>query len=76
MNKLRQHSPRPTAFPELNELLQQLTQCVQRILGENFAGAYLQGSFAVGDADMHSDCDFLIPVHRPITRPLCRSSAG
>jgi hypothetical protein len=30
-------------------------------------GAYLQGSFAVGDADMASDCDFLIPVHGPIT---------
>ena len=30
-------------------------------------GAYLQGSFAVGDADMYSDCDFLIPVRRPVT---------
>ena len=30
------------------------------ILGDNFLGAYLQGSFALGDADEHSDVDFVI----------------
>ncbi len=30
-------------------------------------GVYLQGSFAMGDADVYSDCDFLIPVHVPVT---------
>ena len=61
------HNPSPTQFPELNELLRDLTERAADILGDNFVGAYLQGSFAVGDADMHSDCDFLIPVHGPIT---------
>jgi hypothetical protein len=61
------HNPSPTRYPELNELLQELTGRAAEILGDNFVGAYLQGSFAVGDADMHSDCDFLIPVHGPIT---------
>lgn len=56
-----------TPYAELNELLQELTTSTRRILGDNFAGAYLQGSFALGDADLQSDCDFLIPVHRPIT---------
>ena len=58
---------RPTQYEELNRLLEELTQRAQDILGDNFAGAYVQGSFAVGDADLHSDCDFLIPVHRPLT---------
>jgi predicted nucleotidyltransferase len=57
----------PTEFAELNDVLADLTQQARRILGGNFVGAYLQGSFAVGDADIHSDCDFLIPVHGPIT---------
>ena len=57
----------PTQFPELNEILLELTERTMSILGANFVGAYLQGSFAVGDADIHSDCDFLIPVHSPVT---------
>ena len=57
----------PTQFPDLNFLLTGLTQRARSILGTNFVGAYLQGSFAVGGADRDSDCDFLIPVHGPIT---------
>ena len=44
-------------------MLAELAERAAAILGDNFAGAYLQGSFAVGDADLQSDCDFLIPVH-------------
>jgi len=54
--------PRATPFPELNELLVELVERVRDILGETFVGAYVQGSFAVGDADEQSDCDFLIPI--------------
>jgi predicted nucleotidyltransferase len=50
----------PTTFPELNALLRELVASVRTILGENFCGAYLQGSFAAGDADVHSDVDFLV----------------
>ncbi|TCM49970.1 aminoglycoside adenylyltransferase domain-containing protein [Kribbella sp. VKM Ac-2568] len=57
----------PTPYDELNRLLVELTGTAREILGDNFAGAYLQGSFALGDADLQSDCDFLIPVHRPIS---------
>ncbi|MHB1474310.1 MAG: aminoglycoside adenylyltransferase domain-containing protein [Dermatophilaceae bacterium] len=56
----------PTAFAELNAVLIELTERAMAILGDNFVGAYLQGSFAVGDADLHSDCDFLIPTHEPV----------
>lgn len=57
----------PTRFPELNSVLAELAERAATILGTDFVGAYLQGSFAVGDADLNSDCDFLIPVHRQVT---------
>ena len=60
-------NPSPTQFPELNDLLGELTERAAGILGDNFVGAYLQGSYAVGDADLHSDCEILIPVGGPIT---------
>ena len=50
----------PTAYPDLNLVLGELVASVRTILAENFCGAYLQGSFALGDADRHSDVDFLI----------------
>ena len=50
----------PTPYPELNKVLQNLVESVQVILGLNFFGAYLQGSFAVGDFDIHSDVDFIM----------------
>jgi hypothetical protein len=52
----------PTPYPELNQVLQELVESILAVLGENFVGAYLQGSFAVGDFDRHSDVDFLIVV--------------
>ncbi|GAA1032333.1 aminoglycoside adenylyltransferase family protein [Virgisporangium ochraceum] len=61
----RNHEPTP--FAELNAVLAELAGRAAAILGADFVGAYLQGSFAVGDADPHSDCDFLIPVHRQVT---------
>jgi hypothetical protein len=57
----------PTQFPDLNAVLAELAERAAAILGTDFVGAYPQGSFAVGDADRHSDCDFLIPVHRPVS---------
>ncbi len=50
----------PTPYPDLNRVLQELTARVQMVLGDHCVGAYLQGSFAVGDFDLHSDVDFII----------------
>ena len=50
----------PTPYPELNDILQELVESQQAILGDNFVGAYLQGSFAVGDFDIYSDVDFIV----------------
>ena len=59
--------PPPTVFPDLNELLQELVERVGAILGENFVGAYLVGSFALGGGDLQSDCDFLIVTADRVT---------
>jgi len=55
-----------TAYSELNLVLRELVANVHQILGKNFVGAYLQGSFAVGDFDEHSDCDFVIVTNREL----------
>ncbi len=57
----------PTQYPDLNDILAELTEHVEGIFGEDLVGVYLQGSFAVGDADLASDCDFLVPVRRQVT---------
>jgi predicted nucleotidyltransferase len=56
----------PTPFPQLNAVLDDLVTSTQTLLGDNFVGAYLQGSFAGGDADELSDCDFDIVVEHPL----------
>jgi hypothetical protein len=63
----------PTEFADLNAILAELTEGASAILGDSFIGAYLQGSFALGEADRHSDVDFLIPTASPIT-PLQESA--
>jgi hypothetical protein len=52
----------PTPFSELNTVLSDLVNIVQSVLRYNFIGAYLQGSFAIGDFDRHSDVDFIMVV--------------
>ena len=52
----------PTPYPDLNGVLQVLRESAQTVLGETFTAAWLQGSFAVGDFDLHSDVDFIIGV--------------
>ncbi|MDQ7793527.1 MAG: DUF4111 domain-containing protein [bacterium] len=42
--------------------MQELVQGMQAALGSSFVGACLQGSFAVGDFDPHSDVDFVVAV--------------
>jgi hypothetical protein len=50
----------PTPYQELNQVLDELVSRIQTILDDNFIGVYLQGSFAVGDYDQHSDVDFIV----------------
>jgi aminoglycoside adenylyltransferase-like protein/nucleotidyltransferase-like protein len=50
----------PTVFDDLNELLVKLVAGAEEALGDSFCGAYLQGSFGLGDADAYSDVDFIV----------------
>jgi predicted nucleotidyltransferase len=55
-----------TPYAELDALLAELVAGAREILGDNFVGAYLHGSFAVGDADERSDVDFLVVIEREL----------
>lgn len=57
----------PTPYPELNEVLEQLVGNVQEVLGDDLLGVYLQGSFAAGDYDLHSDVDFVIVIEEELS---------
>jgi hypothetical protein len=56
----------PTPYTDLNIVLRDLITRVRDVLGDNFIGAYLQGSFAIGDFDIYSDVDFIILVGEDI----------
>jgi hypothetical protein len=56
----------PTPYAELNALLADLVARQRAALGETFVGAYVQGSFALGAGDLHSDCDFITVVSEPV----------
>lgn len=64
---LRAPARQPTPSAELNAVLAHLVGEAKALLGDNFIGAYLQGSFALGDFNENSDCDFLIVTQRDIT---------
>ena len=60
----------PTPLPEVNAVLAELVAGWREILGPNLIGAYLQGSFAVGDVTPTSDIDFLVVVASEIEPPV------
>lgn len=57
----------PTPYPELNQVLRELVISIQAVLGGTFVGAYLQGSFAVGDFDEHSDVDWIVAAEEELS---------
>lgn len=57
----------PTPFVELNGVLEELVRTARDVMGDDFVGAYLQGSFALDAGDLESDCDFLVVVRRRVT---------
>jgi predicted nucleotidyltransferase len=52
---------------ELNWILRDLVSSIRAILGDNFIGAYLQGSFALGDWDFFSDVDFITAIEHEVS---------
>ena len=65
-----------TRFDQLDAVLAVLVRGVRERLGGNFVGAYLQGSFAIGDADAGSDCDFIVAIRHDLTSGEIRELDG
>lgn len=57
----------PTPHSELNAVLRALVDGIASVLGESLVGAYLQGSFAVGGFDAHSDVDFAVVTEEELS---------
>lgn len=57
----------PTPYSDLNEVLDQLVDRLREVLGDDLLGVYLQGSFASGDYDLHSDVDFAIVIEKELS---------
>jgi len=57
----------PTPFADLNSVLEELVAGVRGLLGANFVGFYLHGSFALDAGDAHSDLDFVVVVRIDIS---------
>lgn len=55
-----------TPYSQLNTLLYTFVTQASQILGPNFIGAYLLGSFALGDFDEHSDVDWMFIMRDPL----------
>jgi len=64
---MRMIPPDPTPFPELNQVLDDLVAGAQTVLAQDLVAMVLQGSFAVGDADEHSDVDWTMVVKDALT---------
>ena len=52
----------PTPYDELNGVLAKMCSELQSCLADLVHGIYLQGSFALGDFDEHSDVDFIVAI--------------
>jgi predicted nucleotidyltransferase len=57
----------PTRFDDLNAVLTELLNGAHAVLEKQLYGAYLTGSFALGDADQYSDVDFLVVTDAPVS---------
>jgi len=58
---MRTESKHPTAYPDVNKILDLLLTSIQEILGNQLVGMYLYGSLSSGDFNPEtSDIDFLV----------------
>jgi predicted nucleotidyltransferase len=65
--------PAPTPYPELNAVLRELVESLQAALGDTLVAVCLQGSFAVGDFDRHSDVDWVVAIEEELSATQLRS---
>ena len=56
-----------SAYPELDDLLEDHADRLRSALGNLIVAVYLQGSLAIGDFDMTSDVDFIVATGGELT---------
>ncbi|MFN8414060.1 MAG: DUF4111 domain-containing protein [Anaerolineales bacterium] len=62
---------KPTAFPEVNQVLRPLLKHVKEILNDQFIGMYLYGSLSSGDFNPESsDIDFLVITKEKLSKKI------
>lgn len=49
-----------TSYPGLDAVVTEIAERAAAVLGAGFVGAYVEGSFALGAGDEHSDVDFFV----------------
>ncbi|MGH2390820.1 MAG: nucleotidyltransferase domain-containing protein, partial [Chloroflexota bacterium] len=66
--------PRPTPYPDVNEVLGYFLSSIETILAPRFLGMYLSGSLALGDfAPRRSDIDFVVMTDAELPEDLFSS---
>jgi predicted nucleotidyltransferase len=66
----------PTPYADLNAVLEEMVKSMQTVLADNFLAACLQGSFALGDFDEHSDVDFIVALEEQLADDQVRALQG
>ena len=56
-----------TPYSKLDAVLEEHAKSMQRVLGTEFVGEYLQGSLAIGDFDLTSDVDFIVVTREDLS---------
>jgi predicted nucleotidyltransferase len=64
---MKKNGIHPTEYPQLNQVLEYFVVNLKETLNEKLVGAYLQGSYAAGDYDPHSDVDFVVVVEEELS---------
>ncbi len=57
----------PTAYPDVNALLEVLLESVRAVLGDHFVGMVLDGSLTGSDFDQDSDIDFIVVTDEEVS---------
>lgn len=56
-----------TPYEQLDAVTAEIASHARAVLGEDMVGAYVEGSFALGAGDLHSDVDFIVVMRTAIT---------
>jgi predicted nucleotidyltransferase len=59
-----------TPYADLDRVVTEIAGHAADVLGDDFVGAYIEGSFALGAGDPYSDVDFIVVMKTPLVHDL------